>query len=265
MSQRIASLEQEIGKGLILRTRGVRGIALTDAGHAFLDLAERWMQIEIEAEQLGRRHDRRIALGLVDSLSIYVLPDFLGRLASAAPPLHLHVETGRFWQLHDRVATGHLHCAFTLNPAEHIDLITQEIAHFPMAVATMHPIGTAGATAIDIDSLSAEDELTVEWSQEIDRWRSGHRRERGAGFVDKAHLLLPLLKRPASWALVPRFMEKLLGRDGTIRLHPLSAPPPPLRMFLVRRRKDLTFGATELATIREALRACGFGVADMAT
>ena len=264
MSQRIALLEQKIGKGLILRTRGVRGITLTDAGHAFLDLAERWTQIEIEAEQLGRTHERRLALGLVDSLSIYVLPDFLGRLADASPPLHLHVETGRFWQLHDRVATGHLHCAFTLNPSEHVDLLTEEVARFPMAVATMHPAGQIDDIAIDIGCLPAEDELTVEWSEEIDQWRTGRRQLRGAGFVDKAHLLSPLLKRPSSWALVPRFMERLLTRDGNIRLYDLSAPSPPLRMFFVRRRKDLTFGVAELASVRQALRESGFAAVDAA-
>lgn len=265
VSQRIRMLEQLIGRTLILRTRGSRGLTLTPAGNTFLELAERWTLIELEVDRLKMSSERRLALGSVDSLSIYVLPQLFGRLFTTSPPIHLHLETGRYWQLHDRVASGHLQAAFTLTPPDHIDLIVEEIASYDMhVVAHCGMLPEAGAR-IDIRDLPPERELFMEWSQELNRWRAGRPNTGSAGFVDKAHLLPPLLERGDVWALIPSFMIRAVEQHGEVRTGVLADPPPRLRMFFVRKRKDATFRSSELTSVRNALRELGLSAGEQKT
>ena len=256
VSQRIRMLEQLIGRTLILRTRGSRGLTLTPAGKTFLELAERWALIELEVEQLKMFSERRLALGSVDSLSIYVLPQLFGRLFTTSPPIHLHLETGRYWQLHDRVASGHLQAAFTLTPPDHIDLIAEEIASYDMHVVASADM-LRDPARVDIRELPPEQELFMEWSQELNLWRAGRPKTGSSGFVDKAHLLPPLLQRGDVWALIPSFMVAAVEQHGGMRIGVLADAPPRLRVFFVRKRRDATFRSAELASVREALHDIG--------
>ena len=254
VSQRIRMLEQLIGRTLILRTRGSRSLALTPAGTTFLELAERWTLIEIEVEQLKTFTERRLALGSVDSLSIYVLPQLFGRLFASSPPIHLHLETGRYWQLHERVASGHLQAAFTLTPPDHVDLVAEEIGSYDMVMVASADMLPPGDASIDVRDLPPERELFLEWSQELDKWRAQRPKTGSAGFVDKAHLLPPLLERGDVWALVPSFMIAAIEQHGGMRIAALTDAAPKLRMFFVRRRRDPLFRSAELRSVRDALQ-----------
>ncbi|MFM0053193.1 hypothetical protein [Caballeronia grimmiae] len=64
-----------------------------DEGERFLDIAERWTMLEIEAERLKASDDRHLAIGAVDAVAIRVLPPFLATLCDQQPPIRLHLES----------------------------------------------------------------------------------------------------------------------------------------------------------------------------
>ena len=85
LSARLRALEAEVGSPLF--RRGRRGMALTDAGRAFLPYAER----AVRALQDGAGAVERLpmtdelVLGAAPAISTYVLPGLLVRF-EAAPP-----------------------------------------------------------------------------------------------------------------------------------------------------------------------------------
>lgn len=52
LSHRMSSLESEVGKQLIVRNKGHRNISLTEAGKAFIPIAERWESLFIGNSRL---------------------------------------------------------------------------------------------------------------------------------------------------------------------------------------------------------------------
>ena len=59
VSGHLAQLEKQIGTQLIFRGRGLRTIELTPVGKEFFPMAQRWMEIELQVDQLIRQQERR--------------------------------------------------------------------------------------------------------------------------------------------------------------------------------------------------------------
>ncbi|MEX3955952.1 LysR family transcriptional regulator [Trinickia sp. EG282A] len=257
VSYRIQALERRIGHSLLLRSRGSRRIALTPHGERFLDIAERWKRLEMEAEQLKMESDRYLAIGAVDAVAIHVLPPFVSELSREDPPIRLHLESGRYWQLANRVASGHLNAAFTLSPADHADLVSTRIRSYAMRIAYMPQNGEQEIEeCADLTSFDYSREVYLPWSGQFDLWRTKRGLLRPLNSADKSHLLAPLLKRPGAWALVPSFMVEALRAQTGCSIHRLAhQPPPDIALYRISRRHDSTFAERDSEAVERALRA----------
>ncbi len=253
ISHRVRLLEQQLGQTLILRTRGSRSIALTSAGETFLDIAQRWKFLEVETEQLKMSNERRLSVGAVDSVSIYVLPKFFGLLSTDIPSVRLHLETGNHWQLYARVASGHLHTAFTFNAPDHSDLITCKLRTYDMVVAVSAGTLDPRRRRVSMDELPLNQECYIRWSNEFDLWRTVRNRGHSANWIDKGHLLPPLLRRKGTWAIIPTFMAKTVKSYAQASIVNLDSSPPNLSLFMTRKKNDLSLRPSELSLIEKAL------------
>src|SRR5689334_5962064 len=79
LTARLQALEEEVGTPLFVRGR--RGMALTDAGRAFLPYAERALEALDEGAglltELARGGTGELVLGAAPAVSAYVLPALL--------------------------------------------------------------------------------------------------------------------------------------------------------------------------------------------
>ncbi|NUX99138.1 LysR family transcriptional regulator [Paraburkholderia youngii] len=255
VSYRIQSLERRIGHPLLLRSRGTRGITLTSEGERFLDIAERWKMLEIEAEQLQADQVRHLAVGSVDAVAINVLPPFVAALCDETPPVRLHMESSRYFQLANRVASGHLDVAFTLSPSEHIDLISRKVRDYAMLVVYAGSGKTSLPEALDITDLEPSREIYLPWSPQFDMWRSRRGLSRHVNWVEKAHMLAPML-RNAAWALVPSFLTTPLAKETGCTIHRIAlSPPDPLSLFMILRKQSSDATGRQQQLIEMALAA----------
>lgn len=253
VSYRIQSLERRIGHPLLLRSRGSRGVSLTVDGERFLDIAERWKMLEIEAEQLKANKERHLAVGAVDSVAIHVLPPFVAALCDEVPPIRLHMESGRYYQLFNRVASGHLDVAFTLSPAEHVDLTSTKIRDYPMLVAHAGASGRTLAEALDMTDLDPLREIYLPWSSRLDMWRTRRGLSRHTTWVDKSHMLAPVLRNGA-WAIIPSFLAEALKADTGCTIHRIALDPPdPLSLFTITRKHSADAEDRQQKLIESAL------------
>ncbi len=96
LTARIQSLEAELGTPLFVRGR--HGMALTDAGRAFVPYAERAVAALAAGESMLRELRRggtgELVLGAAPAVSTYVLPALLVRYARRFPNVRLVVRTG---------------------------------------------------------------------------------------------------------------------------------------------------------------------------
>jgi DNA-binding transcriptional LysR family regulator len=96
LTARLHGLEQELGTSLF--TRGRRGMALTDAGRAFLPYAEHALAAVEDGSsmlaELRRGGTGELVLGAAPAVSTYVLPRLLVRFTDRHPRVRLSVRTG---------------------------------------------------------------------------------------------------------------------------------------------------------------------------
>jgi DNA-binding transcriptional LysR family regulator len=236
VSYRIQSLERRIGHPLLLRSRGSRGISLTTEGERFLDIAERWSMLEIEAEQLKASNDRHLAIGAVDAVAIHVLPPFLTALADQRPPVRLHLESSRYFQLFSRVASGHLDIAFTLTPADHVDLVSMAIRDYAMVIA--YAGDKQLDEMVDLTDFDPSREIYLPWSSTFDLWRARRGLSRITTTVDKGHMLAPILRNGA-WAMVANFLAPSLQEVTGCTVHHIALDAPaPLTLYKIARKDE---------------------------
>lgn len=113
VTARIQTLERELGEDLFERTG--RSVRLTDAGHTFLQYAERALKDVQEGkdalEALRNAEVGNLRIGSAVTISTYVLPKILKSFRSHYPGVDVSVRTGRSEQvlamlLEDEVQVG---------------------------------------------------------------------------------------------------------------------------------------------------------------
>src|SRR3977135_3665396 len=94
LTARLHALERELGERLF--RRGRRGMALTDAGRAFLPYAERAVRALRDGASAIERLPAtdELVLGAAPAISTYVLPGLLVQFEHAHPSVRLSVRTG---------------------------------------------------------------------------------------------------------------------------------------------------------------------------
>ena len=133
LSQEIRRLEREIGVELFARTK--RSVALTSAGHAFLERVRIVLDNTADAVHAARRASRgetgRIRLGFVTVAAVGVIPDATARFRSAYPDVEVLLKDVQSDEGLEAVRTGQLdlcllHPPRTVDPALNIETIWLE-------------------------------------------------------------------------------------------------------------------------------------------
>ena len=85
LTNRIQSLEAEVGAQLFHRGKGIRHIELTEAGQRFLPLAYRWQTLLDETKGVAETATREyLRIGAVFSTNQYILPAAYRRFSTGS-------------------------------------------------------------------------------------------------------------------------------------------------------------------------------------
>ncbi|GAA2329273.1 hypothetical protein GCM10010376_56930 [Streptomyces violaceusniger] len=257
VSYRLERLEKRLGRRLVLRARGAKGIGLTAAGERYRELAEQWERLVGEAARIREAPDAALAVGGADAISIYVFDSLVAELRARLPQLRLTLESGRSTALCDRVVAGHLDVAFVFYEPVHTDLRVRPLARYPMLAAVNSPSmddayrGAAGA--LPLSALSQSNEIYLPWGPDYDLWRERNLLREPVHTVTMVHTLLPLLRTPDCWTVAPSFMaDDLRARTGC-RVVPLRDGPPDRTIYWVEHKRRRADNATALRALEDLL------------
>ncbi|MDJ0390580.1 LysR family transcriptional regulator [Roseomonas sp. E05] len=115
VSQRIASLEAELGQRLL--ERSARGTSLTHRGEVLLLYAERLLKMRtemIEAVSAARPESRLIRLGVAETIAQTWLPSFINSVNAQYPFITFDIEVDVSTNLRSRVVRQETDLAFLL-------------------------------------------------------------------------------------------------------------------------------------------------------
>ena len=228
VSQRLKTLEQELGYSLIERNRGLKQITLTPEGEEFILLAEKWNALWRETQSLQSNPGLSLAVGAVDSMNTYVLPDIYQKIIRDYPSLRLKLVTGHSNELYDLMERQVVDVAFVLH-----ERIVRSLNITPFSVEDMVVLRLASASnqslaVIEPADLDPHEEIRHDWfpAYQIwhDKWwdpiKPSHL------FVTNGRMVLSLLKTPTQWTIVPLSIARSATVDGRYVMQRLSDPPP---------------------------------------
>lgn len=165
LSQQIRVLEAQLGVTLFARLP--RGMALTDAGQAFLgdayDVVRRLDQAVDDVRRVAAGVKGRLSVGFTSSAALHpFVPTVIRAFRRDAPSVSLMLDESSTSELLDGLRDGHLDVAFIRQPQGDIG----QIVFVPvleesmvLAVPSAHPLaltGRAGKAAVPMTSIAAE-------------------------------------------------------------------------------------------------------------
>jgi DNA-binding transcriptional LysR family regulator len=254
VSYRIQQLEKHLGCELVIRSKGSRGITLSNEGQKFLDIAERLEGLNTEIDRLTLDQEMHLSIGSADVVSQYLLPDFFSELGRRRHEVRYNIETGRGWDLTERVARGHLDCAFTVFEVRSDGVDSRKIAEFPLVAMASRRLIDEYRTGVRESRRLAEDcEIKLDWGPPFETWRMENRLSHEPAFADKAHLAPPLMRHSVSWTTVPSFMVPRLLEEGCSVMDFVSDLPP-IGVYMVQRRSRLAAGTRQITLVNELIQ-----------
>ncbi|WP_321871852.1 LysR family transcriptional regulator [Paraburkholderia tropica] len=256
VSKRLSLLEAELGAVLIERGRGIRDVRLTDAGEAFLDVAERWMTLHRETLAISSHAVRSsLRIGSVAAINFELLDDVYEGLSQVEPPLLISIQSGRSRELFDKVARGELDVAFTRQTFAHDQVITRKLYSNPVVALCLPSSPFAGRRDVDASELRGEHEIFASSDDEFLAWHGTRwtSRVQGRLTVDTIHLTLSLLRRPDQWSLVPARVAHVACSKHGFSFFTLRGPTPERSCFMITHSRKRRGATAAMATLNDLL------------
>ena len=250
LTNRIQSLETEVGAQLFHRKKGVRHIELTEAGQRFLPLAYRWQALLDETRGVAETASREfLRIGAVFSSNQYILPAAYRRFLRRKLPVALWVQTlrGSGYDGAQTVARRELEMALMdgdgfFHPQLDVRPLCRE--ETMVACSPNSPYGDV----VSPKELDPANEIVVSWRKGVQDWRDHWfgLTTKPILYADSMQVVDTFLGSEMMWAIVPATAAQVLEKEGKARICRCTDPPPDRMSFLVTRRGETLGEAAQL-------------------
>lgn len=250
LTNRIQSLETEVGAQLFHRKKGVRHIELTEAGQRFLPLAYRWQALLDETRGVAETASREfLRIGAVFSSNQYILPAAYRRFLRRKLPVALWVQTlrGSGYDGAQTVARRELEMALMdgdgfFHPQLDVRPLCRE--ETMVACSPNSPYGDV----VSPKELDPANEIVVSWRKGVQDWRDHWfgLTTKPILYADSMQVVDTFLGSEMMWAIVPATAAQALEKEGKARICRCTDPPPDRMSFLVTRRGETLSEAAQL-------------------
>lgn len=250
LTNRIQSLETEVGAQLFHRKKGVRHIELTEAGQRFLPLAYRWQALLDETRGVAETASREfLRIGAVFSSNQYILPAAYRRFLRRKLPVALWVQTlrGSGYDGAQTVARRELEMALMDGDGFfHPQLDVRPLCREETMVACS-PNSSYG-DVVSPKELDPANEIVVSWRKGVQDWRDHWfgLTTKPILYADSMQVVDSFLGNEMMWAIVPATAAQVLEKEGKARICRCTDPPPDRMSYLVTRRGETLSEAAQL-------------------
>jgi DNA-binding transcriptional LysR family regulator len=258
LTARLRSLEAEVATPLF--RRGRRGMALTDAGRAFLPFAERALRsLRDGAAVVGHLPiAEALVIAAAPAIGTYMLPDLLVRFEADRPGTRLVVRTGHSEEVLELVVRGDADIGL-IRALDHPDVETALLREDELVLVAEpgHPMSRRRRVALDevrearlilFDRTSSFYDLTRAL------FRPGGSPQRGVLELDNIDAAKHMVLAGLGVALLPRTAVDDELRAGRLRRIELIGTPPIERRLVAVRRRERDAVAPAVDAFWELLR-----------
>ena len=257
VSKRIKLLEESINMLLFARGKGLKESRLTLEGEAFVEMAERWMELSDNINKLHTGGPRlRLIVGSLESLNNSCMPRLYNALINHRPALSLQIKTLHSLEMYTEVERRTVDVGFALVksflPGVHVEPCYQE----PMVGICLCRGPVMLEEPVDAKDLESRHEIYVTWGDVYRMWHDQWWTPDHPGrvTVDTSFLALNLFCNEKQWSIVPRSVALKAARSGRFSLFRLVQEPPERICYKVTHKHPYTHTQNSLAIFNNYLR-----------
>lgn len=241
VSNRLKSLEDELGSQLIVRSRGHRMIQLTRQGERFIPVAERWKNLFEETELLKSTSLSTLQLATSESTYYKILAPFLQLFFSRYSHIKVVVQICDSEKIYDMLEKNLIDYGFASYESSRPEILKERIdsqsicviqyASVPQPERTIHPSQLDPAKEIrfiggDFSNMRLWREkwfgLNCESFMEVNTYRG----------------IVPFMRQKDYWALFPIDMVDELSKELSLQIYRLEDEPEPWEIFLLKKKRN---------------------------
>lgn len=259
VSKRLQVLESELGVALIDRGQGSKLLHLTPHGRKFIDIAQRWSSLCLEAEALKFNNNSvSLAIGSLDSLNFAVFPSLFHMLSTHEPKINLKIITSHSLELYELVEKREVDVAFTLIEQTHPNIQIKQCFSEPMVVLRISSPSRPEGTPVHPRELDAEYEVYqsagISYQLWHDQWWTAQGKSRIR--LDNFQLVLAFLCNDRQWSIVPLSVAKMAKSRGNFSIFPLLESPPERIVYKITHKYPQATAREGLTLLDRYLELC---------
>lgn len=240
VSYRLKVLEKEMGVQLFHRRKGVRTSELTQQGEQFIKIAERWLAVYQDTQELRHYPANLLSIGAVSSINVPILSDVYSIVSRQPYSLRLNVITKYSEELYNLIEEHSIDIGFVAEADKRKSVITIPLFQQKYYVAryARHPDIVGKVSTKDLDKTR---EVYMYWNSEFEQWHQNIFQEVPTYHtcVDNAALLQCFLASDGDWAIIPNsLVPALTAASRNIQIDELDVPEQIVRTcHLIKHRE----------------------------
>lgn len=240
VTHRLQKLEEHLHVTLFERGQGKIGMSLTMYGERFAQLAEQWMHLYAQAENLADEPlNIQLVFGGIDSVACYLLPEFFRDFLTRNSHLSLNLYTYNSWDIYTHLESGEIDVGVThLNP-----ILSKAGGRFGSNIAVEplfsepYVLISSSATQnfppsgvpVNLDTMYSEHEVYAEFDIALRNWQLRtypDRLPRMYALGSVALVIPQLMSDSMAWSIVPFSAAKRLCQSYPLAWHPINCDIP---------------------------------------
>ncbi|AKN31899.1 hypothetical protein Ccar_13935 [Clostridium carboxidivorans P7] len=232
VSHRLKLLEEQLGIQLLVRNKGHRIIQLTSYGKEFISIAERWLSLWKDTQNLKSRHIYNdIAIGSVDSLNNHTFVPLYQKIVEKEPKINLQINTHHSSEIHTLLENRVIDIGFVFSQIHHNNIITK-----PIYSEKMYLLCNKSCNYYDnikTKFLLKKNEIYLKWGLDYQQWHDSHWDPDEKSFitVNTGSMLYNYLNKKDAWAVAPLSIIKSIERFKDVACYSISDSPPDQKCY----------------------------------
>lgn len=234
ITNRIKTLENQLGFDLLSRNKGKRNVNLTDKGREFLLIAKQLLGFYNRIVDIQNDAAKIINIGAIDSIGTTIVSDVSRLMHHRNKDILINIKTYQTREAYDLIARRELDIAFVSQPVVHPSIVCEAIFRQDLYVVKAAS-SVREPLPIRYQELETRNEIYHSWGTEYDNWHKSiwGSTSKPLVTVDSCTLLAQFLLYDYNWAIVQAGNIPLLSRYINPQIFVLNTAPPQRICYMV--------------------------------
>lgn len=229
VSKRIQNLEESLGVVLFERGQGMKSVELTPLGESYVELAERWFELQQEMRIVkSGGPNPKLIIGTLDSANYALFPPLFRSLCLHEPRIQLQVVTIHSTESYEFVEKRRVDVAFSYLPISYPNVDSEVLFSEMMVGLCLEGSNIPADKEMHPRDLCPDHELYNRWHSNFQTW---HEQWWDANLpnrvtLDTSQLIMSFFHNPRQWSIVPLSVARVALSKGGFKLFRVAGNPP---------------------------------------